>query len=192
MNIWFFWVAELLLKHRVMVKLCEGNSCHVPTTKYGVSHYVNFWENEENTLLERDAVWSVDLHQSFGRPCCHDLQGSRINRARKKVVIIQGDMTTRKRPTREQEQTELWKGISGFLDFIHLFPSSGKRGEEDTFYLRTETVPVSKTSCSFKHRTMDKVQNPEIPCVIHQSHKPSQTTCGKEVRVTYLPWRWKQ
>jgi hypothetical protein len=43
------------------------------------------------------------------------------------------------------------------------FPSSGKRGEEDTYSdgphrKRTETDPVSEMSCSFKHRTMDKVQ----------------------------------
>jgi hypothetical protein len=40
---------------------------------------------------------------------------------------------------------------------LDLFPSSGKRGEEDTY---SETDPVSETSCSFEHRTMDKVQKP--------------------------------
>jgi hypothetical protein len=40
------------------------------------------------------------------------------------------------------------------------------------FYLRTETDPVSETSCSFKHRTMDIVQKPRNSLCYSPSSQP--------------------
>jgi hypothetical protein len=51
-----------------------------------------------------------------------------------------------------------------------------------TFHLRTETNPVSETTCSLKYRTMDKVQklsNPEMLFSVRIIRNPINTLCGQ-------------
>jgi hypothetical protein len=70
---------------------------------------------------------------------------------------------------------------------LDLFPSSGKKTPTQLgpleranvnhcllppFYLRTETDPVSETSCSFKYRTMDKVHKPRNSLCYSPSSQP--------------------
>jgi hypothetical protein len=96
-------------------------------------------------------------------------------------------------------------GISGFLDSIHrpVFEKTRRFGNSicfrpqvkwgkktptqlgplernnPPFYLRTETDGVSETSCSFKHRMMDKAQKPRNSLC----HSPSSQLFR---RYTYL------
>jgi hypothetical protein len=96
------------------------------------------------------------------------------------TALVQGFFNSRRHVARTQV----------YWFFFLTFPSSGILetrkhdwvGVFSPFHLRTETDPVSETTCFLVSRIPDDGKVPKKPvnlCVIHHRQNPSESTCSK-------------